>query len=87
MLLKLTGPEQKRAKRDWTIVPELQGTIGVTWYATESIQLSAGYDVMAFFNTLASPRPIDFNYSSLTAPYESTFRVYDGFRVGIAIHF
>jgi hypothetical protein len=87
LLVKLTGAENKRAIHRWTLVPEVQCFAGLQWYPTENVQLMVGYDVMAFFNTISSPRPIDFNYSSLTAPYESTARFFDGWRAGIAIHF
>ena len=62
---RFTGPENKRAIHDWTVVPEFEALLGVMWYPTDSIQLYLGYDVMLFLNTVASPRPIDFNYSDV----------------------
>jgi hypothetical protein len=87
LALKFIGPENKRALRQFTFVPELQATASLQWFPTEFVQVRVGYDIFAFWNTLSSPRPIDFNYSSLTAPYESTFRLFDGFRAGVAIIF
>jgi hypothetical protein len=80
-------PQNKRSRRDWAYVPELQGTIWVVWYPTEGIQFRVGYDAMLFFNTLSAPRPVDFNYSSLDPHYEHTFRIFDGFQVGVALIF
>jgi hypothetical protein len=81
------GPENKRAVRQVTFVPELQANLNLAWYPREGIQIRIGYDLMAFFNTISSPTPIDFNYGSLTPPFERTFRVFDGFNAGIAFVF
>ena len=70
--------ESKRTLTQWTAVPEVNGSLNLVWYPIQSVQLRLGYDVMAFFNTVSSPRPIDFNYGSLTAPYQSTSRLFDG---------
>ncbi len=60
----------------------------LVWYPLPSVQVRLGYNAMAFFNTFSSPRPIDFNYGSLTAPmYQSTFRLFDGLNLGLAILF
>lgn len=85
---RFVGPENKRAVHDWFAVPSFEAVLGMMWYPTEAIQVYAGYDVMLFLNTVSSPRPIDFNYSSLTPPFETTTpRWFDGFRAGVAIHF
>src|SRR5581483_2817299 len=78
------GPDNKRALRRVMVTPELQANLNLAWYPREGIQIRVGYDLMAFFNTISSPTPIDFNYGSLTPPYERTFRVFDGFNAGIA---
>lgn len=80
-------PENKRAKRETTFVPELQGNLFLAWYPREGIQIRIGYDAMAFFNTISSPRPVDFNYGSLTPNYEKGFRLFDGWSAGLAINF
>jgi hypothetical protein len=81
------GPESKRSRTEYTIAPEVRANLGLMWYPTEFIQVQVGYNFMLFFNTLSSPRPIDFNYSNLTAPYESTIRYFDGFNAGVSIIF
>jgi hypothetical protein len=80
-------PENKRAKREFTVVPELQASLGLWWYPTEAIQVYFGYDFMVFFNTLASRRPIDFDYSNLAPKWSSYTRWLDGFSGGFAFHF
>jgi hypothetical protein len=77
--------ESKRTQTQWGAVPEINGDINLVWYPIQSVQLRLGYNAMAFFNTISSPRPIDFNYGSLTAPYHSTFRFFDGLNVGVAV--
>jgi hypothetical protein len=84
---KYNGPERKRAIYQNTIAPEVEARVGLMWYPTEFIQITAGYNGMLFLNTIASPRPIDFNYSSVTPKYENVTRLFDGFDVGIAFLF
>jgi hypothetical protein len=83
----LTTPDAKRSLRKYTFVPEFQATLSLQWFPIEGIQVQVGYDVMAFLNTISSPRPIDFDYGSLTPAYERTFRLLDGFQAGIALIF
>jgi hypothetical protein len=84
---KFTPPDNKRSRKDWTAVPEIQATAGLMWYPSEGIQVFAGYDVMCFFNTYSQPKPIDFNYSSISPHWDSTFRLFDGFKAGVAFIF
>jgi hypothetical protein len=80
-------PQNKRSRRDYTIVPEVQATPSLMWYPWEGIQFRLAYDTFAFFNTISSPRPIDFNYSSLAPNWERTFRFFEGIQANIAIVF
>ncbi len=84
---KDTPPQSKRSIRQFTFVPEVQATPAIQWYPTEGIQIRFAYDFMAFFNTIAAPRPVDFNYSSVDPGYESTFRFFNGFNASIAFVF
>jgi hypothetical protein len=79
--------ENKRSRTQWTAVPELQVTPTVMWYPLEGIQFQVGWDFFCFFNTISSPRPVDFNYSNLAPGYESTFRYFQGFNASIAFVF
>jgi len=80
-------PENKRAKRDWTFVPQFYGQAGMMWYPTEFIQLYLGYELNSFFNTLASRRPIDPDYSNLAPKWSHVNRYFDGFAANIALQF
>ncbi len=80
-------PTNKRTKVEWAVVPELEANLGLMWYPTEYVQIYAGYDFMAFFNTRASPRPIDFDYSNLNPRWTHVNRVVDGWNAGIAFTF
>jgi hypothetical protein len=69
-------------------VPEVQANVSLWWYPYEAVQVRIGYDIMAFFNTMAAVKPIDFNYGALAPPWESgIFRLLDGFSFGIAVVF
>lgn len=80
-------PENKRAKREWSLVPEAQANLGVMWYPTEFVQIYGCYEFMGFLNTLAARRPIDFDYSNLAPHWSHTARLFDGFRAGVAFTF
>ncbi len=84
---KDAAPQNKRSIRQYTLVPEVQVTPAIQWYPWEGIQCRLGYDLFAFFNTVSSPRPVDFNYSALDPNYERTFRFFDGFTASVAIIF
>jgi hypothetical protein len=79
--------ENKRGKRAWEISPEVQGTVTLMWYPWENIQVQVGYQIMAFFNTLSSPRPIDFDYTNIAPHWSTTTRVFDGWMAGFALTF
>jgi hypothetical protein len=84
---KHMGPENKLDKIEWAFVPELQASLGLMWYPTEFIQIYAGYDAFSFFNTRASPRPIDFNYGGLNPRWTHVDRFFDGWAAGLAFTF
>ncbi len=79
--------ENKRGKRIWNVVPEVEGRVSLMWYPWENIQVEFGYEVMAYFNTISSPQPIDFNYGNIAPHYATSIRVFDGFRAGLGITF
>jgi hypothetical protein len=77
-----------RNRTDYTMAEEVDAKINLTWYPIEGVELRFGYDVMNFFNTVSSPRPIDFNMGSLTPTWEKgTYRLMEGFEAGIGITF
>lgn len=80
-------PENKRAKREWSLVPSVFGQVGLMWYPTEFIQLYLGYEYTAFINTLTSRRPIDFDYSNLAPKWSHFTHTFDGFQFNVAFRF
>jgi hypothetical protein len=81
------SPKNKRAILDYTFVPEIEGKLGIAWYLAEGIQFRLDYNGMLFFNTIASPRPISFNYGGLDPGWEHVTRLLDGFTVGLSLTF
>jgi hypothetical protein len=82
------APSSKRARTEYTIVPEVQGKACFWWYPVEGIQVKIGYDVMAFFNTVSAPNPVSFNYSTIEPTWEKgQFRLMHGFEAGIGFIF
>jgi hypothetical protein len=79
--------ENKRSKKLWNVVPEIQGSLNINWYPWEFIEVRFGYEAMVFFNTIASRRPIDFDYSNLAPHYSTMTRCFDGFHVGLSLTF
>lgn len=77
-------PENKYARNEWKLVPQLQATAGLMWYPTEFVQLWLGYDFMVFFNTVASPRPIGFDYLNINPSWTTVNRIFDGGQAGIS---
>lgn len=77
----------KRARRFATLAPELQGQVNLWWYPIEAVQLRVGYNAMAFFNTIASPNPVNFNFGGLDPEFEHVTRFFHGLNAGIAIIF
>ncbi len=80
-------PERKRSKTDWSVVPQFTGYLSMQWYPTEFIQMSVGYELMYFMNTITSGRPVDFNYGNDDPHWNHVNRLFDGFRAGIAFWF
>jgi hypothetical protein len=80
-------PVSKKTYTDYTIVPELQATPYVMWYPYEFIQIKFGFDYMLFFNTIGSPRPVDFNWGDVSPGYERVTRWLMGWQAGISFIF
>jgi hypothetical protein len=78
----------QRARTDYLMAYEIDARANLTWYPIEGVELRVGYELMNFFNTVSSPRPIDFNMGSLTPTWDKgTYRLFDGFSAGIALIF
>lgn len=71
-----------------TIAPMLSAKIDLWWYPVEAIQLNLGYDLLCYFNTMASRNPIDFNMGTINPDYNDWVqRLYYGFHIGFGITF
>jgi hypothetical protein len=77
----------KRAKTDYTVVPEARAEFNLTWFPIESVELKLGYDFMVFANTIAAPDPVSFNVGALDPPWVRRWRLFDGFTAGLGIIF
>lgn len=78
----------KRDRREYKFVPELEAEVDIFWYPLAGIEIRVGYDFKAFFNTIASPNPVSFNFSGLNPPFETrAFRMVDGIKAGIGFIF
>jgi major outer membrane protein len=84
---KDAGPKNKRAILDYTVAPEIEAKAGIAWYLAEGIQFRLDYNAMVFFNTIASPRPVSFNYGGLDPGWEHVTRLLDGITAGLALTF
>ena len=87
---KLAGGYVKRSRTTYTIAPEVTAVVGISWFPIENVQFKLGYDLLAFFNTVAAPHPVSFDRSArldqsgenildssraLTRPSRSTFEM------------
>src|SRR5262249_26317681 len=81
------GAERKRSRTDYTGVPAVQGSLNLWWYPYQGVIVKAGYDVQAFFNTVSSRNPIDFDYSAVAPKFNRVFRIFDGLAIGVAFTF
>jgi len=80
--------ESKRARREWTIVPAPKAALNAYWYPIPGVEIRAGYDFEAFFNTISSPQPVPFDFASPYPVYvHQPFRMVDGWSAGIAFIF
>jgi hypothetical protein len=78
----------KRARREYVFVPELDALANICWYPFEGIEVRVGYDLFNFFNTVAAQHPVDFNYGALAPPWDKgVYRMIDGFTAGIGFVF
>jgi hypothetical protein len=79
--------ENKRARTDYTVVPEVDAKLSLMWYPIENVQVNFGYDVMALFNTVNAQMPVDFNYSSVDPKFDRVYHIFDGLTASIVIVF
>jgi hypothetical protein len=77
-----------RSGRLSSLVPSAEARLGLKWYVWEGITIDLAYDVQTYFNTIASPKPVDFNLGNVNPEYDHVFfRWYYGMRFGISFSF
>jgi hypothetical protein len=77
-----------RSKTEYTMVPEGQASASVWWYPIEGVEVKIGYDFMVFYNTIASPNPVSFNYGGVDPAWvRGQLRYLDGIHAGITFSF
>ncbi len=77
-----------RDGRKTTLSPGLEARLGLWYYPWEAISINVGYDVITFFNTMSSQKPIDFNLGQVDPQYNyQFFRYFQGLRFGITFVF
>jgi hypothetical protein len=80
--------EAKRSKREYTLCPEAEAQLNLWWYPCQGVQIKAGYDFKAFFNTIGSPYPVSFDFDAVNPAYQHIFwRMVDGWTAGIGFIF
>jgi hypothetical protein len=77
-----------RNRNFFELSPEVQAKLSFWWYPYQAVQVRMSYDVMAFFNTVAAPQPVEFNMGAMAPPWEDgIFRLIHGFSFGVAWSF
>jgi hypothetical protein len=73
-----------RGGRRYTLSPGAEARLGLWYYPWEAISINVGYDIITFFNTYSSHRPVDFNLGQVDPAYNYQFlRYWHGIRFGI----
>jgi hypothetical protein len=85
---KDSPPISKRSITDYTVVPQVQGTLYISYNPIEAVQIRLGYDVMAFFNTIASEKPIVFDWGGMDPAFNHQFiRYFNGIQASLGFVF
>jgi hypothetical protein len=79
--------EATRARNMAAVVPSAEAKASLHWFPWEAIEFQVGYDFFSFFNTFASPQPIDFNLGGINPTWTPTNRFLHGIKAGIGVVF
>jgi len=78
----------KRSRNDFTLVPQVGGSINLLWYPLAGVQMRVGYTINTFWNTRNIQDPIGFDMGAIEPVYSNqTFRMIHGLNVGIGVFF
>jgi hypothetical protein len=76
-----------RQRKELEFVPEVEAQLNIWYYPIEGVVFRVGYQAMAFWNTVASPNPVSFNFLGLDPPWEHEFRILHGLNAGVGFIF
>ena len=77
-----------RARNLTSLVPGVEAKLSLWWYPWEAISVQLGYNWLGFFNTVSSPRPVDFNVGGIDPEFKhGTFRWIHGLTLGVGFVF
>jgi len=80
--------QSKRSRNEFTIVPNVNASVNLSWFPISNVQLRAGYDIWSFFNTIYMNQPVGFNAGAIDPAYNHRpVRFYHGFNVGVGLVF
>lgn len=80
--------ENKSSINRFMFAPEVNANVNLYWYPIEGVQIRAGYNFMAFFDTVGMDQPVAFDFRSPQPDWNTRgARFLDGFNAGIALIF
>jgi len=80
--------QSKRSRNEFTIVPNVNASLNLSWFPLANVQIRAGYDLWSFFNTIYMNKPVGFNAGAIDPAYNHRpLRLYHGINVGIGLVF
>jgi hypothetical protein len=78
----------KKSATNFAVSPEVTANAQVYWYPWEGVQIRAGYNFMAFFDTIQAKDPVIFDARSFDPNWTNrAVRFLDGFNAGIGFIF
>jgi hypothetical protein len=82
------GIALKKSVTAFAVVPEVSTNAQIYWYPVEGIQIRAGYNFAAFFDTLAAQEAVAFDARFFDPNWSNrAVRFFDGFNAGIGFIF
>lgn len=78
----------KKSVTNFSVVPEISANAQLYWYPIEGVQVRAGYNFNAFFNTIAATDLVDFEARTFDPNWSNrAVRFLDGFNAGVGFIF
>lgn len=78
----------KKSVTNFSVVPEVSANAQLYWYPIEGVQVRAGYNFNAFFNTIAATDLVDFEARTFDPNWSNrAVRFLDGFNAGVGFIF